>query len=320
MKMLRTLSFALVIFPLLFSCQKTTESSEETVEQEAKVVIPKAKYSLAQWSFNRDLLGGEMNTVDFVKAAGEMGFEGVEYVNQFFLDKVDNFEYLDSLNEAASAAGIKNLMIQVDNIGNLSASDTEEREKAIEEGKKWVDAAKYLGCPAMRINAHGDGTPEEMKENSIAGIGALADYANEKGVQIIIENHGGVSNDGAWLADLVASLSDKNVGSLADFHNWCIEREGGALWGAPCIKEYDYYKGFAELIPTAKGISVKAFEFDAEGNETTMDFGKFFQIMKDAEYDGYLGIEYEGKSLPSKDGILKTKALAAKSWAAVYSK
>lgn len=314
MKTWNYLSLTLAALSLFFACQPANESAGETPAE-----IPVAKYSLAQWSYNRDLFAGEMNTVDFIRAAGDMGFDGVEYVSQFFQDKVENFAYLDSLRTAAESAGIKSLMIQVDNIGNLAASDPAEREQAVALGKKWVDAAAYLGCPTMRVNAHGDGSPDEMKAQSIAGIGALADYANEKGVQILIENHGGISNDGAWLADLVASLSDKKVRSLADFHNWCVERENGALWGAPCINTYDYYQGFSELIPTARGVSVKAFEFDSLGNETEMDFAKFFAIMKAANYTGYLGIEYEGKSLPSKEGILKTKALAAKTWAAVYA-
>lgn len=303
-----------ITLALLVSCS----TLDDTHPLGANKISPEAKYSLAQWSFNRDLFAGKMDTVDFITAAGDMNFAGVEYVSQFFQDKVDDFEYLDSLNAAAKAAGIKNVMIQVDNIGNLGSSNPELRAQAIAEGKKWVDAASYLGCDMMRVNAHGDGSPERVKAQSIEAIGILADYAKQKGLQIIIENHGGISNDGAWLADLIAKLADKNVASLADFHNWCIERENGELWGAPCVKEYDNYQGFAELIPTAQAVSVKAIEFDSNGNETSMDFERFFQIMKAASYDGYLGIEYEGSNLPSREGILKTKALAEKSWQAVY--
>jgi len=304
----------LIAAPLLFSCQENASGNKS----ERMTKIPEPKYSLAQWSFNRDLFAGEMSTQDFVMAAGEMGFDGVEYVSQFFQDKVDNFQYLDSLNAAAKAAGVKNLMIQVDNIGNLCASDEKERNAAVALGKKWIDASKYLGCTSMRVNAHGDGTPEEMKVQAIYGIGRLADYANQVGVKLIIENHGGVSSKGDWLADLVVSLAEKKVGSLADFHNWCYETKSGALWGE-CAKEYDYYKGFQELIGSAEGVSVKAFEFDSLGNEADLNFPKFFKIMQDAGYDGYLGVEYEGKNLSSKEGILKTKALAEKTWSTVYA-
>jgi sugar phosphate isomerase/epimerase len=314
LKILKLVAFSALTLGLLVSCSKPTSSPV----QEPKSITSEAKYSLAQWSFNRDLFAGEMDTVDFIYAAGEMGFDGVEYVSQFFQDKVADFEYLDSLNVAAKAAGIKNIMIQVDNIGNLGASNPEQRAQAIAEAKKWVDAASYLACDMIRVNAHGDGSPEQIKAQSIEAIAILADYANSKGVQIIIENHGGISNDGSWLADLISKLADKKVAGLADFHNWCIERENGELWGAPCIKEYDNYKGFAELISTAQSVSVKALEFDSQGNETSMDFEKFFQIMQAASYAGYLGIEYEGSSLPSREGILKTKALAERTRQAIY--
>lgn len=315
MKILSLIALSSLTLCLLVSCSKLTDSSEPVTT----LSPPAAKYSLAQWSFNRDLFAGEMDTVDFIHAAADMGFDGVEYVSQFFADKVQDFAYLDKLNAAAQTAGIKNVMLQVDNMGDLGASDPQLRAQAIAEGKLWVDAASYLNCELMRVNAHGDGSPEQIKANNIAAIGELADYAKQKGVTLIIENHGGISNNGAWLADLVAQLADKNVASLADFHNWCTERENGQLWGAPCTQEYDYYQGFAELIPSAKGVSVKAFEFDPQGNETSMDFAKFFKIMQQASYAGYLGIEYEGTSLPSREGILKTKALAEKSWLAAQA-
>ena len=311
---LRQILFITSFSLLLSSCNQMSEPAETVVSPSVQV----AKYSLAQWSFHRELFAGEMDTIGFIHAAGELGFDGVEYVSQFFQDKAQDFAYLDTLNAAAKAAGVRNLMLQLDNIGNLGASDPAERAKAIADAKVWVDAASYLNCEMMRINAHGDGDAEQIKASSALAIAELADYANSKGVQIIIENHGGISNNGAWLADLVASLSEHNVASLADFHNWCIERENGQLWGAPCSKEYDAYQGFAELIPSARGISVKALEFDADGNETSMDFPRFFQMMKDANYPGYLGIEYEGTSLPSREGILKTKALAEKAWLSVH--
>ena len=308
MKTFRTLITTLFIPFILFSCaqQPTKETEKET--QKAK-----PKYSLAQWSFNRDLKAGEMNTVDFINAAAEMDFEGVEYVSQFFQNKVTDFTYLDSLKNAAEKAGVLSLMIQVDNIGFLCDSDIKKRNAAVELGKKWVDASKYLGCTSMRVNAHGNGTAEEMMTQAIDGIGRLADYANQVGIRLIVENHGGMSSHGKWLADLIEHLSDKNVGTLDDFHNWCYETKSGAIWG-PCAKEYDYYQGFEELIGSAEGVSVKAFEFDSLGNEPDLDFPRFFQIMKEANYDGYLGIEYEGSSLSSKEGILKTKALAQKCW------
>ena len=308
MKTFNKLSTTLFIPFILFS-----RLQDSTNEAGDKALKANPKFSLSQWSFSRELKASKMNTVDFINAAAEMNFEGVEYISQFFQDKVTDFVYLDTLKNTAQKAGILNIRIQVGGIGYLCASDNDERNEAVELGKKWVDASKYIGCTSMRVDAHGDGTPKEMKIQAIDGIGRLADYANDAGIKLIVENHGSMSSNGAWLADLITHLSDKNVGTLDDFHNWCYETKSGAIWG-PCAKEYDYYQGFEELIGSAEGVSVKAFEFDSLGNEPDLDFPRFFQIMKEANYDGYLGIEYEGSSLSSKEGILKTKALAQKCW------
>ncbi len=294
---------------LFVACQETNKKSDQ-IKNEIATKVP--KYSLAQWSFNRELFSGKMTTIDFINIAGEMGFEGVEYVSQFFQNKVEDFDFLDSLNAATKRTGVKSLLIMVDNAGNLGASNQEERAQAIESHKKWVKAAKYLGCKSIRINAHGDGTPEEIKTACIDGIGTLAAWSQKEGVNLIIENHGGISNNGAWLAGLVKELQKYGVGTLPDFDNWCIQRENGKLWGAPCTERFDRYLGLKELMPYAKSLSVKSFDFDENGNETTMDYAKLFEIVKATGYDGYLGIEYEGEHLPSKEGIEKTRALVEK--------
>ena len=298
---------------LLFnSCQEKPKKIIKTNNKENMTQSP--KYSLAQWSFNRELFSGKMTTVDYIKVAGEMGFDGVEYVSQFFQDKVEDFAFLDSLNAATKEAGIKSLLIMVDEVGNLGASNIEERNKALENCKKWVKAAKYLGCSSIRVNAHGDGTPEEMKNACIDGIGRLAAWSRQEGITIIIENHGGISNNGAWLASLLEALSEYRVGSLPDFDNWCTARENGKLWGAPCTERYDRYEGLIELMPYAKSLSVKSFDFDEEGNETSMDYAKIFEIVQESGYNGYMGIEFEGHDLPSKEGIKKTRELVEKVW------
>ncbi|MFK8163697.1 MAG: serine hydrolase [Lewinella sp.] len=307
------------LLPLLLSCTLLTCTTPEAPEAaEAKAITAKGqdnpKYSLGQWSFNREHFAGKMTTLDFIEAADELGFDGVDYVSQFFQDKVEDTAFLDSLKAASAAVGIENVMILVDRAGNLGASDPEARKASVAEHLKWVKAAKRIGCPTIRVNAHGDGTPEEIKAACVASIGELAREAQKDNIQIIIENHGGISNNGAWLADLLEQLRPYNVGGLADFDNWCVARENGQIWGAPCTERYDRYQGFLELMPYAQGMSAKAFNFDAEGNEPDMDFGIFFDILHATDYNGWIGIEYEGDNLPSPEGIRKTMALAKKSW------
>ncbi|MFT5998308.1 MAG: CubicO group peptidase (beta-lactamase class C family)/sugar phosphate isomerase/epimerase [Neolewinella sp.] len=310
---------SLCLLPLLLSCTLLTCTTPDPPEAtEAKSITAKdqqaPKYSLGQWSFNREHFAGKMTTFDFIVAADELGFDGIEYVSQFFPDKAEDTAFLDSLKAATAAVGIDNVMILVDRAGNLGASDPAERKASVAEHMKWVKAAKRIGCPAIRVNAHGDGSPEEIKTACLESIGALAREAQQHGIRIIIENHGGISNNGAWLADLLAQLETYEVGGLADFDNWCVTRENGEIWGAPCTERYDRYQGFLELMPYAQGISAKAFNFDADGNEPDMDFAVFFDILHATDYNGWVGIEYEGDKLPSPEGISKTLALAKKNW------
>lgn len=299
---------------ILLACQPTSKESENTAESENAMPAAKPKFSLAQWSFNKALFAGEMSNVDFINTAAEMGFEGVEYVSQFFQEKVEDRAFLDSLNTAAQTAGIKNLLIMVDRAGELGAVDTVARNQAVDAHKKWIDAAKYLGCHSIRINAHGGGTAEELMAACIDAIGKLSEYGQQQGVSVLIENHGGYSNNGEWLTTLVEALKDKGVGTLPDFDNWCITRENGELWGAPCIESYDRYKGLEELLPYAGALSVKSFDFNESGEETTMDYARFFRIIRAANYDGFLGIEFEGHDMPPREGIKKTMALVERVW------
>lgn len=303
------LFWASILFSL--ACQETSDKSVKTKNE---IATQTPKYSLAQWSFNREIFSGKMTTIDYIKIAGEMGFDGVEYVSQFFQDKVEDFDYLDSLNRATKKAGVKSLLIMIDNVGNLGSSNIGERNKAVENCKKWVIAAKYLGCESIRVNAHGDGSPEEIKVACLDGIGRLAEWSQKEGITVLIENHGGISSNGAWLAELVEELQKYDVGSLPDFNNWCTKRENGQLWESPCIERYDRYKGMKELMPFAKSLSVKSFDFDEAGNETTMDYAKLFEIVQASGYDGYMGIEFEGHDTPSKEGIIKTRELVDKVW------
>ena len=270
----------------------------------------KEKLVLAQWSFNRELFKGEMTTFDFIQTAKEMGFVGVEYVNQFFINRVEDTDYLDSLRATAEGLGIQNTLLMIDRAGNLGASKLEERLDAIEAHKKWILAAKRMGCPNIRVNAHGDGTSEQVFAACKKSITELMNFGKQHEVGILIENHGGFSSDGNWLSQLVESLNSPHISSLADFDNWCIERENGALWGAPCINEYDRYVGMAQLLPTAKSVSVKAFDFDENGLPVKTDFDKMFKLIIDSGYYGYLAVEFEGHDIDAKIGIEKTKALA----------
>jgi len=307
-----TLGLGLGVLPIL-SCQNTqsTEASSAEDSGEKPVIQPIYKISLAEWSFNKSLFAGEMDNLEFAAKSKSLGFEGVEYVNQFFKDKAEDKTYLDQMNTLAADNDIQNVLIMIDGEGNLGMPDDQERMTAVDNHKKWVEAAQYLGCHSIRVNAFGVGTADEVKSAAIDALGKLAEFAVPYNINIVVENHGGYSSDGQWLADVMTQINLDNCGTLPDFGNFCIKREGGAQWGAPCIEEYDKYKGVEEMMPFAKAVSAKAYAFDEDGNETTIDFQRMIKIVVDAGYRGFVGVEYEGE-MGEEEGIIATKTLLEK--------
>jgi len=251
--------------------------------------------SLAQWSLHKTLFAGDLKNIDFPEFAAEkFGIYGVEYVNQFFKDKAKDMTYLKDLNNRAKDNGVKNILIMVDGEGNLGDEDQAKRLQAVENHYKWVDAAAFLGCKSIRVNAAGKGSREEVASRVVESLSTLADYGKKSKINVIVENHGGISSHGDWLAGVLKAVGKKNCGSLPDFGNFY---------------EYDRYQGVQDLMPYAKGVSAKSHDFDANGNETKIDYHRMMKIVKDAGFKGYVGIEYEGKNLSEVEGIIATKKL-----------
>lgn len=297
-KSLRT-SAGIVLLPQLFAaCQSTDQGGrEESQTGEAAELF--FRISLAEWSLNKSIKSGEVSNLDFPKIAREkFGLDAVEYVNQLFMDKAEDMAYLTELKTITEGLGVKNLLIMIDNEGHLGNTDDAKRIEAVENHYKWVEAAKFLGCHSVRVNAAGEGTREEVAAAAADGLGRLTEFASERGLNVIVENHGGYSSDGEWLSGVMKQVNSDRCGTLPDFGNFIVDREAGL--------EYDRYKGVGELMPFAKGVSAKANEFDAEGNDTQTDYVKMLSIVKEAGYRGYIGIEYEGDVLSEMEGIQAT--------------
>lgn len=294
------------------SGQSSEGGEEEAAESPAETTAGAMffKISLAQWSLNKALFAGQLDNLDFAaKARNDFGIEGLEYVNQFFADKAKDTNYLNEMIKRADDNGVRSLLIMIDNEGGLGDPKDKERNQAVENHYKWVDAAKHLGCHSIRVNAFGVGTAEEVAKAAVAGLGKLGEYAATAGLNVIVENHGGYSSNGTWLAGVMQQINMPNVGTLPDFGNFCVKRDSGTEWGGNCIEEYDRYKGVQEMMPFAKAVSAKSNEFDENGNETKTDYFRMMQIVKDAGYSGYVGIEYEGDQLSEDEGIMATKRL-----------
>ncbi|WP_026713724.1 sugar phosphate isomerase/epimerase family protein [Flavobacterium daejeonense] len=268
------------------------------------------KISLAQWSLHKAILSKVLDPLDFANKARELGFDAVEYVSMLYaIDRSNTTSSISKLvkelKNRSADNGVSNVLIMVDNEGGLASTNKALREDAIDNHSRWVDAAAGLGCHSIRVNLSGRAENFEIwKENSVDGLGRLAEYADKSKINVIVENHGGLSSDGDKLTQVMKAINLKNCGTLPDFGNFCLKREYNK-----CVEEYDKYRGVAELMPFAKGVSAKTFDFDATGNETTIDYVKMLQIVKDAGYRGRIGIEYEGDSLSEEDGIKATKAL-----------
>lgn len=264
--------------------------------------------SLAQWSFHKALFAKKLDHLDFaVKAKTEFGISVVEYVNQFFKDKAENTPYLNEMLKRCKDHGVINHLIMIDGEGELGHLDDVARKKAVENHYKWVDAAKYLGCRTIRVNAAGEGSAEDVAKAAIDGLSRLGEYGRKVGINVIVENHGGYSSNGQWLSGVMKAINQPNVGTLPDFGNFCLKHPPGDWF--KCLEEYDRYKGTAEMMPFAKGVSAKTYSFKEDGNETDTDYYKMMKIVKDAGFRGYVGIEYEGDKYSEEEGVRRTKTL-----------
>jgi sugar phosphate isomerase/epimerase len=264
--------------------------------------------SLAEWSLHKALFAKKITNMDFPGIARkEFGISIVEYVNQFFKDKAQDKTYLNDLLARCKDNGISNHLIMIDGEGNLGAADAAERTKAVENHHRWVECAKYLGCKTIRVNAAGQGTAEEVQKAAVEGLSKLGEFAKTMNINVIVENHGGYSSNGQWLSGVMKQVNMKNVGTLPDFGNFCIKRAAGG--GRTCEEQYDRYQGTTELMPFAKGVSAKTYDFDANGNCVETDYSRILKIVKDSGFKGIAGIEYEGSTDDEYTGIRKTKAL-----------
>jgi L-ribulose-5-phosphate 3-epimerase len=256
--------------------------------------------SLAEWSFNKSLFGKKMTNLDFPAVAKkDYGISAIEYVNQFFKDKARDEKYLKDLKKRCEDNGVTSVLIMCDGEGNLGDPDAKKRKTAVENHHKWVEAAKFLGCHSIRVNAYSAGTYDEQIKLAADGLRQLCEYGDKYAINVIVENHGGNSSNGEWMVAVMKKVDHKRVGTLPDFGNF---------------QKYDRYKGVKEMMPYAKGVSAKSHVFDDKGNEKNIDYKKMMKIVLDAGYRGYVGIEFEGAKKPEEEaaGIKATKKLLEK--------
>ncbi len=257
------------------------------------------KISLAQWSLHKALFTKQVDNLDFAKIANGLGIDAVEYVNQFFKDKATDTKYLAEMKRRAAGEGVWSSLIMIDGEGKLGDPEAGQRKLAVDNHHKWVDASAYLGGHTIRVNAASEGSYDEQIKLAADGLRRLTEYGEKVGINVIVENHGGLSSNGQWLMAVIKLVDHPRCGTLPDFGNFHI-KDG---------EDYDPYKGVEEMMPRALGVSAKSMDFDKKGEETTMDYLRLMKIVTAAGYHGYVGIEYSGSRLSEMDGIKATKAL-----------
>ena len=261
------------------------------------------KISLAEWSLHRMLYSGELNHLEFcVIAREQFDLDAVEYVNSFFFDKAEDLDYLKEMKNRANDQGVSSLLIMCDNEGDLGDPNQKARVKAVENHFKWMEAAKFLGCHSIRVNAKSEGTYEDQIQLASDGLRKLTEYGEKIGINTIVENHGGLSSNGKWLVSVMKEVDHPMCGTLPDFGNFKIK---DGEW-------YDRYIGVDELMPYAKAVSAKSHSFNWKGNEINTDYKKMINIVLSAGYNGYIGIEFEGSEVDEIEGIQLTKNLMEK--------
>lgn len=277
------------------------------------------KISLAEWSLHRALYAGKLDHLDFAaKAKDDFNIDAVEYVNGFFGGKKMNFKeaakdqnYLNEVLKRSKDAGVYNHLIMVDEEGSLALPNDKERLPAVDNHKKWIEAAAFLGCRTVRVNLHGEGNGDAKKIASVDSLSRLGAFAAPMNINVVVENHGSDSSKGFWIADVMKQVNKPNVGTLPDFGNFCISHPWGTTQDG-CKAEYDRYKGVSEMLPFAKGVSAKTYDFNNNGEQPLMDYGRLMQLVKDAGFKGYIGVEFEGNTQDEEEGIRKTKLLIEK--------
>jgi len=257
---------------------------------------PLFRISLAQWSYHRAVQTGEMTTLQFPRAALERhGIDAVEYVSTLF-ERKDLRAETATLKLVCDDLAVHSLLIMVDGEGALGDPDDKARATAVANHQKWLEAAKGLGCHSIRVNAESGGERGEQERLAADGLRALCERADPLGLNVIVENHWGLSSTAPWLMAVMKRVDHPRAGTLPDFGNFDP-------------KVQDRYEAVAEMMPLARAVSAKSNAFDASGNETATDYRRMLRIVTEAGYRGHVGIEYEGSELGETEGVEATRRL-----------
>lgn len=282
---------------------------------ESFTTYEKPMFSLAQWSLHKALQSGKMAARDFpMITKKEFDIHACEYVNQFYADQKTNSAFWSEMLNQTKNEGIKNLLIMVDAEGELGNANSAERKTAVQNHHAWVDIAAKMGCHSIRVNAFGTQDRAQLKAALVDGLGSLCEYSQKAKINVLIENHGLLSSQADFIVEVIKEVNNPYMGTLPDFGNWCTSELWGSTMGDGCKSVYNHVEGVKKFLPYAKGVSAKTYDFDSQGNQPKLDYKSMLKVVKDAGYNGYIGIEYEGENLGEPEGIKASKKLIERIW------
>src|SRR5580765_3339503 len=251
--------------------------------------LAKDDISLAEWALVEEIRAGKWKNLDFPRIAREdFDLNGIEFVNTLFESPTET--YLKKLKQNANGHGVTMVLIMVDEEGDGCAATKEGRKQFEINHRKWVDIAHFLGCHAIRTNCRGPENVDkkEALEWATESYTMLLEYAKPANINIVIENHGGVSNDPDWMISLIEKLNNPAFGSFPDWRN--------------PSDEFDNYNYLEKTAPYAKGMSYR--------NQPTEELtAKMIKLSHDSGYRGWYGVESKGREEVKKGIDLLSKYL-----------
>lgn len=288
-----------------------------------KPAVQRPALSLAQWSLHRRMIGerlplaqraarmvrgklgmreplhGDLDPLDFpLMARREFGFDAIDYIGYFYTPHVRDRSYLRELKRRCDGEGVQSLTISCTTEGEIGIGHPEanKRDAIAANHLRWMDMAAYLGCNAISVRVGSVGDAAEQLRLVADGLNAIADWANPHGLDVLVENHDGFSNDGAWLDELMR---------LADHRRIAMAPDWGNFGDDPAVRTAH----LARVMPHARALTAKFFDFDEPGDEITMNVPALMRVVRDAGYRGPISVEYEGAQASECDGIRLSTAM-----------